>query len=210
MIEPLSKEGGSFCDRIPPKEKNMINFHSSSYIISCPDYSYRPKDILKEVAFFGRSNVGKSTLINILCGQKIAFTSKKAGKTRYLNYFLIDDKFYLVDTPGYGYTNVGDYLDEGFAKMMEGYFQNPQLVGAFFLLDSRRPLDKDDMMLLKFLKGGEIPFLIVFTKTDQAKQSEIAARKKEAASFGVKEVFFVSPKVKIDPLRARIAQFVER
>jgi GTP-binding protein len=192
------------------KEKRMINFHSAHYVISCPDLSFRPKDKLKEFAFFGRSNVGKSTLINTLCGQKVAFASKKAGKTRYLNYFLIDDKFYLVDTPGYGYTNVGNYLDEGFATMMEGYFQNPQLVGAFFLLDSRRSLNEDDRMLLHFLKKSGLPFSIVFTKVDQAKQSEIAARKKEAAEFGVAMVYFVSPKVKIDPLRALIAKEVER
>jgi GTP-binding protein len=188
----------------------MINFHSAHYVISCPDYSYRPKDRLKEFAFFGRSNVGKSTLINTLCGQKVAFASKKAGKTRYLNYFLIDEKFYLVDTPGYGYTNLGNYLDEGFASMMEGYFQNPQLVGAFFLLDSRRPLNDDDTLLLRFLKKSQLPFQVIFTKVDQAKQSEIAARKKEAEGFGVSEVYFVSPKVKIDPLRALIAKVVER
>jgi GTP-binding protein len=85
----------------------MINFHDAHYVISCPDYSYRPKDDFPEVVFLGRSNVGKSSLINALCGAKIAFASKKAGKTRYLNYFLLDKKYYLVDAPGYGFTHYG-------------------------------------------------------------------------------------------------------
>ena len=95
----------------------MLNFHDVHYVISCPDYSYRPKDNFPEVVFLGRSNVGKSSLINSLCLTRVAFASKKAGKTRYLNYFLLDKKFYLVDAPGYGFTRYGSEEDEAFGHM---------------------------------------------------------------------------------------------
>lgn len=187
----------------------MINFHLVSYVISAPDYSYRPKDSLPEVVFLGRSNVGKSTLINTLCSQKIAFSSKKAGKTKYLNYFLVDSKFYLVDSPGYGYTAYGNYQDENFGAMMEDYFSNPLLKGAVLLLDCRRSANDDDQMLLKFLRKRHLPFVIVFTKTDQAKQSEIAAAKKMAEEFGGTEVIFSAPGKGLDPLRSAICHFLE-
>jgi GTP-binding protein len=187
----------------------MINYHLASYIISCPDYSFRPKDQLPEVVFLGRSNVGKSTLINTLCSQKIAFASKNAGKTRYLNYFLIDKKFYLVDSPGYGYTAYGNFQDENFGAMMENYFTNPLLRGAVLLLDSRRDLNDDDTMLLRFLKKDRIPFVVVFTKCDQAKQSELALARKRAGELGVEEVYFSAQGKGLDPLRGAVARFVE-
>lgn len=183
----------------------MINFHDAHYVISCPDYSFRPKDTLSEVVFLGRSNVGKSSLINELCGQKVAFSSKKAGKTKYLNYFLIDQCFYLVDAPGYGYTRYGSEQDEAFAKMMEGYFQNPLLKGALLLLDARRSLSDDDRLILSFLKKSRLPLILVFTKCDLAKQAELAQARKIAEGSRVTTVFFAGNGLKIDPLRAAIA-----
>lgn len=186
----------------------MINFHSVSYVISCPDYSFRPKDTLKEIVFLGRSNVGKSTLINRLTGEKIAFASKNAGKTRYLNYFLVDNQFYLVDSPGYGYTAYGNFQDENFGSMMEAYFENPLLAGAVLLLDVRRELSDDDKMLLRFLSKRRIPLIVVFTKCDQAKQSELAQGRKRAETLHASQVYFSSKEAKMDDLRSAVAKFL--
>jgi len=187
----------------------MLNFHDVHYVISCPDYTYRPKDNYPEVVFLGRSNVGKSSLINALCGARVAFASKKAGKTRYLNYFLLDKKFYLVDAPGYGFTRYGSEEDEAFGHMMETYFDNPLLKGAVLLLDARRSMNDDDKMLLKFLKKSRVKAVLVFTKSDLAKQSELANARAEAERSGLSETFFSYDGKKIDPLRAMIAHLYE-
>lgn len=150
----------------------MIDFRKARYIISAPSLDYRPKDKLPELVFVGRSNVGKSSLINTLTGQKLAYSSKRAGKTRYLNYFLIDDAFYLVDSPGYGYTHYGSKEDDAFSQMMEHYFENPALLGCVFLLDCRLAPNEDDQLLLSFLKKESIPTLVVYSKADKANQSE--------------------------------------
>ncbi|MFA6619844.1 MAG: ribosome biogenesis GTP-binding protein YihA/YsxC [Bacilli bacterium] len=183
----------------------MLNFHDVHYVISCPDYSYRPKDDFPEVVFLGRSNVGKSSLINSLCLTRVAFASKKAGKTRYLNYFLLDKKYYLVDAPGYGFTHYGSQEDETFGHMMETYFDNPLLKGAVLLLDARRVMNDDDKMLLKFLKKSKVPMVLVFTKSDLAKQSELANARAEAEHSGLTNVYFSYDGKKIDSLRAMIA-----
>ncbi len=185
----------------------MINFHDTQYVISCPDYTYRPKDNYPEVVFLGRSNVGKSSLINALCGAKVAFASKKAGKTRYLNYFLVDKKHYLVDAPGYGFTHYGSQEDEAFGHMMETYFDNPLLKGAVFLLDARREMNDDDTMLLKFLKKSRVPTILVFTKSDLAKQQDLARAREEAKQSGLENVYFSFDGKKIDPLRSLVAHF---
>ncbi|MCH3908797.1 MAG: ribosome biogenesis GTP-binding protein YihA/YsxC [Bacilli bacterium] len=187
----------------------MINFHDAQYIISCPSLEFRPKDKYPEVVFLGRSNVGKSTLINALCSQKVAFASKSAGKTQYLNYFLIDKSFYLVDSPGYGFTSYGNRLDESFSDMMESYFHNPCLKGAVILFDARREkLNEDDEMLLRFLKEDKVPFLIVFTKSDVANQSELAKAKRLAESLSSDGIYFSSKGKKLDPVRSAIAKLL--
>ncbi len=186
----------------------MINFRSVKYIISAPDYSMRPKDNLKEVVFLGRSNVGKSTLINSLCGQKIAYSSKNAGKTKLLNYFIVDKKFYLVDSPGYGFTLYGNKEDSNFSKMMENYFDNPQLAGCVMLLDSRRDPNDDDIDILNYLAEKDIPTILVFTKCDQSKQSEQAKCRKLAAETGIEKVFYSKNGPKIEDLRSMIAQLL--
>lgn len=188
----------------------MINFRNAKYIISLPDYKMRPINGMPEIAVFGKSNVGKSTLINLLTGMKLAFSSKQAGKTKLLNYFLIDNTFYLVDTPGYGYTTYGSKEDASFGDMMEHYFENPQLVMSFLLLDCRHAPGKDDLEFLSFLKESGTPFSIIFTKSDQAKQSEIAARKKFAIEEQISNVLFSGKGLKAEQLRAVFAKALQR
>jgi GTP-binding protein len=162
----------------------MLDFKDAHYVISAPKKELRPNDPLPEIVFLGKSNVGKSTFINNLAGQKVAYSSKKAGKTKLLNYFLVDSKFFLVDSPGYGYTEYGSRLDTSFADMMEGYFDhNEYLKGAVLLVDSRRGLSDDDNLMVSFLKKNHVPYILIFTKSDIAKQSELARCRKESVSY---------------------------
>jgi len=141
---------------------------SAEFVASYPKESQCPKDGLPEFAFIGRSNVGKSSLINMLTRKGLAKVSGTPGKTRLLNYFLINKTWYLVDLPGYGYARVSKTEQKTLASMINGYFANRQpLVCAFVLIDSNIPPMKID---LEFINGfGEIgvPFAICFTKTDR-------------------------------------------
>ena len=184
----------------------MINFRDAKYVISVPNYKMRPINGLKELAVFGKSNVGKSTLINLLTGQKLAFSSKQAGKTKLLNYFLIDKSFYLVDTPGYGFTTYGSKEDVSFGDMMETYFENPQLAACFLLIDSRHEPGKDDLDFLSFLENQNVPFYLIFTKCDQAKQSDIARCKKFVLERKAKTALFSGKGLKAEELRALFAR----
>ena len=151
----------------------MIDFRNVSFIKSAPSASQRP-DGLFDIMFVGRSNVGKSSLINALCSRKdLAFTSSKPGHTRLLNYYNVDNKFYLVDAPGYGYVAKGP--KDAFSEMMEDYYatSKPRLV--VFLFDSRRTPKDDDISFMKYLKNEEIAVLLVLTKADKLNQSEKAA-----------------------------------
>ena len=109
-----------------------------------------PHKPMAEILLVGRSNVGKSSLINCLCSNKhMAKVSAKPGKTKYLNYFNVDNNFYLVDAPGYGYTASGTRHDDNFGSMMENYFENPNLKGVIFLVDSRHKPTRDDIDFYK-------------------------------------------------------------
>lgn len=182
-----------------------VDFSKSKYVLSIPSYSLRPKDHKGEVVILGRSNVGKSSLINRLLNQKIAFSSKKAGKTKLLSYFLVNDLFYIVDSPGYGYTSYGSKEDVSFSEMMELYFENPLLKGALLLIDGRRGIQEDEKELGKYLLSLSIPLIIIFTKSDKLNQSDIARLKKEELSvFGVSKVYLSSPSSSLEELRREI------
>ena len=166
----------------------LVNFKNAKFVVSCPSLLTRPKSnkIYPEVIFIGKSNVGKSSLINALTGQKIAFSSKKAGKTQFLNYFLIDDSFYLVDAPGWGFTSYGSKLDEAFSKMMETYFEeNPYLKAVFLLIDGRRGLKEEDKEMLSYLRSIDMPTILTYTKADTLKQQDKHRVKIEAESLNV-------------------------
>lgn len=187
----------------------MIDFRKAQYVISCPTYALRPKDNLKEIVFVGKSNVGKSTLINLLTGQKLAYSSKSAGKTKLLNYFRIDDSFYLVDSPGYGYTAYGSREDEGFATMMESYFENPFLAGAVLLVDIRRSFAESESAMASLFEERGIPYVLVFTKSDKALQKEKAKAKKDASSYHPFAVCFTGIKEGREDIRKAVASLLK-
>ena len=174
----------------------MINFNNVTFVKSCPTRKEKPQVQKSEVLIVGKSNVGKSSLINALCNKKkMAFTSSKPGHTRLLNYYDIDSKFYLVDAPGYGYAKGGLDLDRLFASMMESYFDNNnELKLVLILLDARRELSTDDHEIIDFVKESNVSYLIVVTKYDKVNQKEKAALNKHLASEGFKkeQVFFTS------------------
>lgn len=133
-----------------------------------------PKDGAPEIAFAGRSNVGKSTLLNKLLNRKgLAKTSKTPGKTRTINFFAVNEQFYLVDLPGYGFAKVSKRLQEMWGTMITGYLQKREpLRMVVHLIDSRHPPTKNDHELLDLLSETQVPTLIVATKLDKLKQSQ--------------------------------------
>lgn len=151
-------------------------FKSSQFIKSCADYKDAPSLSLNEVLFVGRSNVGKSSLINALTNNsKLAYVSSKPGHTRLLNYFLIENRFYFVDAPGYGFSSEKNKDYKFYGNMLENYFENNKnLRVVIFLLDSRRIPNDDDITIYNYFKENKIPFLIVLTKCDKINMSEKA------------------------------------
>ncbi len=174
----------------------MINFLNASFVKSCPNRKEKPQDLKPEVLIVGKSNVGKSSLINALCQKKkLAFTSSKPGHTRLLNYYDIDGKFYLVDAPGYGYAKTGIDLDRLFANMMESYFDNnKELKLVLILLDARREISEDDQEIINYVKESGFPFYVVITKVDKVNQKEKAAlnRRLKEQEFKPECVFYTS------------------
>ena len=143
--------------------------HSASYIKSSTSIQQCPAELKPELGFIGRSNVGKSSLINLLTGNsRLAKISGNPGKTRTINHFLINDTWYLVDLPGYGFARVPVKMREKWVKAVEDYILNREtLICLFVLLDSRHKPLKSDMMFMEFLGTNQIPFARVFTKTDK-------------------------------------------
>ncbi|MBR1564242.1 MAG: YihA family ribosome biogenesis GTP-binding protein [Paludibacteraceae bacterium] len=156
-----------------------MQINTSSFVISSPDVSSCPKTTLPEYAFIGRSNVGKSSLINMLCNHEgLAKTSSKPGKTLLINHFLINNTWHLVDLPGYGYAQAGKKQREQLRRMIERYcLLREQLISMFVLVDIRHEAQQIDMDFMQWLGENEIPFAIVFTKADklsrQAQQENI-------------------------------------
>ncbi len=174
----------------------MINFLNATFIKSCPNRNEKPQAQKPEVLIVGRSNVGKSSLINALTQKKkLAFTSSKPGHTRLLNYYDVDNQFYLVDAPGYGYAKGGIDLDRLFAEMMSSYFENnSDLRLVLILLDARRELSDDDLEIVEYVKENKIPFALVITKYDKVNQKEKSALNKYLKEMGLvnEQVFYTS------------------
>lgn len=190
----------------------MINFSNVFFLTSVVNVKDRPSD-LNDVLFVGRSNVGKSSLINALVNRKsLAFTSSKPGHTKLLNYFNVDQKFYLVDAPGFGYIFKGP--QDAFGEMMETYFLNHKPHLVVFLFDARRRPQEEDMAFFHFLKEEKINVLLVLTKSDKLNQKAKAMIKNNFkeffSSFSEKDYLLVSIKDEnsINNLRTKISNIL--
>jgi GTP-binding protein len=152
-----------------------VKINTATFVISNTDVSRCPTERVPEYAFIGRSNVGKSSLINMLTNhKKLAKTSGKPGKTQLINHFKINDTWFLVDLPGYGYAQVSKTKRKSFQSFIKDYFlQREQLVCTFVLVDSRHEPQKIDLEFMAFLGENGIPFAIIFTKTDKLASSKL-------------------------------------
>ena len=152
-----------------------MKIKSADFVISNTDIDKCPKERIPEYAFIGRSNVGKSSLINMLTGRKsLAKTSGKPGKTQLINHFKINDNWFLVDLPGYGYAKVSKKNRSIFAKFIYEYLEKREnLICTFVLVDSRHEPQKIDMLFMEWLGQNQIPFVIVFTKMDKLSSSQL-------------------------------------
>lgn len=154
-----------------------MEIKQAEFVISAPRESMCPKDVKPEYAFIGRSNVGKSSLINMLCNNKrLAKTSATPGKTLLINHFIINKEWYLVDLPGYGFAKRSKSEIARLDQMIRGYIlQREQLVNVFVLVDVRLEPQKVDLEFIDWLGSSGIPFTIVFTKADKLTGSKVNA-----------------------------------
>lgn len=152
-----------------------MNITSAHFVISNSKVEKCPAELLPEYAFIGRSNVGKSSLINMLTGRKnLAKTSGRPGKTQLINHFKINENWFLVDLPGYGYARVSKRDKKIFQKYITDYFEKrKQLVSAFVLVDIRHQPQKVDLDFMEWMGTHQIPFSIIFTKADKLKPQAI-------------------------------------
>ncbi len=164
-----------------------MNIKYAKYLISSPDYTKCPAGDRPEYAFIGRSNVGKSSLINMLCNNdKLAKTSNSPGKTQMINHFEIisaettsaknsDNKWYLVDLPGYGFAKISQRSRRRWEQMIENYLRKrDNLQQVFVLIDSRHSAQKIDLEFLEQLRKWDVPFTLVFTKADKETQATVS------------------------------------
>ena len=152
-----------------------MKIKSAEFLMSNSNVIKAPKDRIPEYAFIGRSNVGKSSLINMLMERKdLAKISGKPGKTQLINHFKINDEWFLVDLPGYGYAQISKKKRTIFQYFIENYFkEREQLVCTFVLIDSRHDPQKIDLEFMHFLGENQIPFCLVFTKADKLGSSKL-------------------------------------
>jgi GTP-binding protein len=160
-----------------------MTIKSAKYIISSPDFKQAPKPDRPEYAFIGRSNVGKSSVINMLCdNQKLAKTSSSPGKTQLINHFEIisadeqkESKWYLVDLPGYGFAKISQSSRRRWEQMIENYLRKREnLTNVFVLIDSRHEPQRIDLNFINQLGKWEVPFMLVFTKADKETQRVVS------------------------------------
>lgn len=150
-------------------------FKKAEFVKSIKDIKNKPEISFPEIAFAGRSNVGKSSLMNaILNRKKLVKISSTPGKTQLINYFLINDKFYFVDLPGYGYANIPKSILKSWQKMIESYIlKNLNLRLVALLIDSRHDIMNSDLQMAEWLDHNTIPFIIVLTKTDKLPKTKL-------------------------------------
>ena len=175
-----------------------MSFNAES-IKSLTSLSQKPEEKLPEIAFVGRSNVGKSSLMNALFNRKnLVKTSSTPGKTQLINYFLVDKRTYFVDLPGYGYAKIPKRMLDNWQKMLEGYIsESEELRLICLLIDSRHNLMEIDKQMAEWLNFLGTPFIVVLTKTDKLPRNKIAKQKKHFTEyFQTHHIFTVSIKDK--------------
>jgi GTP-binding protein len=190
----------------------VIKFTNTHFIKTVVDVQDRPPLVLPEIIFIGRSNVGKSSLINAITEHNgLAKTSSKPGKTRYLNYFNVNDECYLVDAPGFGFTEKGRTDLSSFATLMENYFAVAKPSLGLYLIDSRREISQEDVDFIHTI-NKTIQVHLVFTKTDKLNQSETSKLHKLIKVLDIKEdtytLFTVKQKKSITRLQQKISQLI--
>ena len=168
---------------IQARPNHNLKISSAEFALGVANLRQLPKDGVREIAFLGRSNVGKSSLINKLCNRKsLARSSSDPGKTRELNYYLINKELYFVDLPGYGYAKVPDQIRSSWGKLIEQYLKSrQQLTLVVQLIDSRHEPTELDMMMVGWLDYYSIPFAVVLTKADKLPRSKMPNYLKSAA-----------------------------
>ena len=152
-----------------------MNLHNAEFIRSAASLADCPKDSLPQIAFAGRSNVGKSSVINRLLQRKnFARVGEAPGKTTHINYFLIDKAMYLVDLPGYGYAKVPKHEKERWAKLIESYFADPDLITlGVLIVDARHKPTANDIIMANWFQQSQRPFAVVANKMDKLRKAQI-------------------------------------
>lgn len=155
-----------------------MKFHSAEFAMSVGFVRQLPRDGMAEIAFAGRSNVGKSSLINRLFNRKnLAKTSNTPGKTRTLNFYAVNRRYYFVDLPGYGYAKRNQRERQAWGKLIENYVRDrPSLKGFVQLIDARHDPSREDLQMIDWLLNGEKPFLVVATKADKLSGNKLRNR----------------------------------
>ena len=177
------------------RRPNVLKIRQCEFVDSVFHLDKLPHDRRPQIAFAGRSNVGKSTLLNRLVGhRKMAKVSNTPGKTRSLNFFLVNERFYFVDLPGYGYARVSKTERAGWGRLIEGFLHGSEtLAGLVLLLDCRREPTDEDLELLSWLNESQLPALIVVTKTDKLNRDRINRKLRQVENeLGLPSIAFSS------------------
>ena len=176
-----------------------LNVHKAEFVRSAADPKDFPRDPLPQIAFAGRSNVGKSSVINRLLNRKnFARVGAAPGKTTHINYFRIDEKLYLVDLPGYGYAKVSKAEKDRWAKLIQSWFDDPELMTlGILIVDARHKPTENDITMAEYFQNSQKPWAVVANKLDKLKKSEI-----EPTMALIRDTLKLSENVKVIPFSA--------
>lgn len=176
-----------------------LNVHKAEFVRSAADPKDFPRDPLPQIAFAGRSNVGKSSVINRLLNRKnFARVGAAPGKTTHINYFRIDEKLYLVDLPGYGYAKVSKAEKDRWAKLIQSWFDDPELMTlGILIVDARHKPTENDITMAEYFQNSQKPWAVVVNKLDKLKKSEI-----EPNMALIRDTLKLSEDVKVIPFSA--------
>lgn len=176
----------------------MLNLHNAVFLRSAVKEADFPDDDLPQIVFAGKSNVGKSSVINKLLGRRnFARVSAQPGKTIHINYFLIDEQLYLVDLPGYGYARVSKAEQQRWGMLMEEYFARGLLTLGVQIVDIRHKPTRDDVTMAEWFRASEKPWIIVANKLDKIKKSQLADR-----LAGIRQTLLLPEEVPVIPFSA--------